>query len=296
MAIVKSLKLTKDAEVIINYLFGTKNPMDRHKKAIREACHLMDMQRAEKALKELIEARLIHDGGESLIELTEAGIQTAQTLQKQNQAPTSLTQIRNSFGNLDSSASVNVVGVQDIYSTPLSHDHLLRAGTTDPLPAVPMRRRPASESDDIEETLSRSAPQLPSITLHPMRNGIPEPPALAKGAKPARPKGVSMRFMLAFDNQRDALPLPIVHGDLLGRGKKCTIIFKHDEYISNRHCRFEVTRDKATGEPALFVEDVGSRNGTFVDDFEVYDGKVHLQHGSRLRVGETVLVVVEIPY
>jgi pSer/pThr/pTyr-binding forkhead associated (FHA) protein len=82
----------------------------------------------------------------------------------------------------------------------------------------------------------------------------------------------------------------------LGRSKKSTIILKHDDYVSNRHCAFEVQRDKSTNRPLLFVEDLGSRNGTYVDDVEVYDGKAQLFHGSRIRVGDTVLVVVEIPF
>jgi hypothetical protein len=293
MAIVKTLQISKDAESIIVYLGGTRTAMKRHKLAIREACQLSETNRAERTFKELIDVQLVVDCGEGILELTAAGKHEAQRLQKLAQPPTNLTTVHN---QVDAMKGGNVImaGTQDIFATPLSYESLLQSPTTGPLPSVPVRKQDDDERE-IERTLNRIAPEVPTMDQHPLRHGKPEVPA-ARGAKPVSAKSTAVRYLLAFDMPKDGLPIPIVNGDVLGRSKKGTIGIKHDEYISNRHCKFEIARDKATNRPSLFVEDLGSRNGTFVDELEVYDGKVQLTHGSRLRVGNTVLIVVEIPY
>ncbi|MDX2139616.1 MAG: FHA domain-containing protein [Chloroflexota bacterium] len=293
MAIVKTLQISKDAESIVVYLGSTRTAMKRHKLAIREACQLSETNRAERTFKELIDVQLVVDCGDGILELTPAGKQEAQRLQKLTQPAMNSTIITNHVEGIQG-GSVVMAGTQDIFATPLSYEALLQSPATGPLPSVPVRSN-KDEEREIERTLNRIAPEVPTLDQHPLRNGKPETPAI-RGAKPVSAKATAVRYLLAFDMPKDGLPIPVVNGDVLGRSKKGTIGIKHDEYISNRHCKFEIARDKATNRPALFVEDLGSRNGTFVDELEVYDGKVQLTHGSRLRVGNTVLIVVEIPY
>jgi pSer/pThr/pTyr-binding forkhead associated (FHA) protein len=70
----------------------------------------------------------------------------------------------------------------------------------------------------------------------------------------------------------------------LGRGGGCTVPLAFDTFVSQVHAR-AFDRDGA-----LWVEDLGSRNGTFVDDQQVHE-PTFVDKGSRIRVGETVLEV-----
>jgi hypothetical protein len=70
----------------------------------------------------------------------------------------------------------------------------------------------------------------------------------------------------------------------LGRGGQNTVALDGDEFASAQHARFESKRD------GLWVEDVGSTNGTFVNGARVSSPR-KLQEGDVLRVGQTDLVV-----
>lgn len=63
----------------------------------------------------------------------------------------------------------------------------------------------------------------------------------------------------------------------IGRDEHCGIRLNSSD-VSRQHCR--LFRNDAT----YCVEDLGSQNGTFVNDAPV-EGRVPLQHGDRLRVG-----------
>jgi pSer/pThr/pTyr-binding forkhead associated (FHA) protein/tetratricopeptide (TPR) repeat protein len=78
-------------------------------------------------------------------------------------------------------------------------------------------------------------------------------------------------------------------GDLvMGRGQNCDILIP-DDSISNRHAR--VARDSASGR--YFVEDLGSANGTFVNNVRT-SGRHVLKHGEKIRVGTTVMEYHEV--
>lgn len=72
------------------------------------------------------------------------------------------------------------------------------------------------------------------------------------------------------------------HSVDLGREGKLRIA--SDRFISRRHVAFEVA------EPRLFLEDLGSTNGTFIED-ERLQGKAELRNGQIFRVGRTWLEV-----
>ena len=68
----------------------------------------------------------------------------------------------------------------------------------------------------------------------------------------------------------------------LGREGKLRI--PSDRFISRRHVLIDVQ------DPRLFLEDLGSTNGTFIDD-ERLQGKAELRNGQVFRVGRTWLEV-----
>jgi pSer/pThr/pTyr-binding forkhead associated (FHA) protein len=70
---------------------------------------------------------------------------------------------------------------------------------------------------------------------------------------------------------------------VLGRGPDCDIVVE-DTASSRRHARLDV------GAGTLLVEDLGSRNGTFVNE-EPISGRVALEQGCRLRIGASVYLV-----
>jgi pSer/pThr/pTyr-binding forkhead associated (FHA) protein len=68
----------------------------------------------------------------------------------------------------------------------------------------------------------------------------------------------------------------------IGRGANNDIPIADDEYASTRHARFEPRRD------GVYLEDVGSTNGTFVNGIRVTRER-KLAPGDVVRVGETDL-------
>ncbi len=72
----------------------------------------------------------------------------------------------------------------------------------------------------------------------------------------------------------DALPVAI------GRGGQNEIPLEGDEFASAQHARFESKRD------GLWVEDIGSTNGTFVNGARVTTPR-RLAKGDIVRVGQT---------
>src|SRR3954471_114340 len=60
-----------------------------------------------------------------------------------------------------------------------------------------------------------------------------------------------------------------------------------DEEVSRRHAIISL------GEGRITVEDLGSSNGTYVDDQKV-DGEAEMQAGAKMRVGQTVMELREL--
>ena len=74
----------------------------------------------------------------------------------------------------------------------------------------------------------------------------------------------------------DSAPLTV------GRGANNDVAIAADEYASSRHARFEPRRD------GVYVEDVGSTNGTFVNGIRLTRER-RLATGDVVRIGETDL-------
>ena len=76
----------------------------------------------------------------------------------------------------------------------------------------------------------------------------------------------------------DSLPVAV------GRGGQNEVPLEGDDFASAQHARFESRRD------GLWVEDIGSTNGTFVNGARVTSARL-LQPGDVVRIGHTDLVV-----
>ncbi len=71
---------------------------------------------------------------------------------------------------------------------------------------------------------------------------------------------------------------------IIGRGAECDLAIA-DTYLSSRHARF------ANDDGDLTVEDLGSTNGTYVNQTLVH-GRVHLEKGDVVQVGGVLFEVV----
>jgi len=106
----------------------------------------------------------------------------------------------------------------------------------------------------------QAAGLLPQSSLHPVKLVVVHSPALDEGE--------------AFTI--DSVSLAV------GRGASNDIPISSDEYASSRHARFEPRRD------GIYVEDVGSTNGTFVNGIRLTRER-KLTPGDVVRVGSTDL-------
>ena len=146
---------------------------------------------------------------------------------------------------------------------------------------------------DMTTRTYQSAPQeseprpveLPMVSAHPLRTRRNATRVLSQ----------TMRFLLAYETPANVLPIPVLDGDLLGRDdEEVDIALGHDEYISGQHCRFSI--QKLDERWVLCVEDLGSRNGTFINKRRLEKSQIYpLEHGTHLQIGSTMLKVVKIP-
>jgi hypothetical protein len=105
---------------------------------------------------------------------------------------------------------------------------------------------------------------------------------VAAGAPPAaRRRGPSMRLRVLAPPAREGETIPVDDEITVGRGGGCGIVLADDQFVSTVHARVFRRGDE------VFVEDLGSRNGTFVNGQQV-DGTTRLRRGDRVQFGQTV--------
>lgn len=274
-------QLNPDAHEIVSYLLGTKSRVARTKQAIRECCHLTDTKRADAAFRQLLTLGYLSDVGESTFELSQTGLKYARAASNK---PT--TVVNNTVEKVEG-GTVNVTGTMDVTSTPINSPAIFSKPD--------IRSMSIDDETEIEKTRVADSHELPTIFLHPMRmtNLLIKDP----NSKSQPGKGVGMRYMLAFETLKDLLPIPVLDEDILGRSRNTNIWVKHDEFISLKHCRFRLRRDKNAKSYSLYVEDLNSSNGSYVDNIMLEPNKpTLLRHGARLQLGNTVLIVVQIPF
>jgi pSer/pThr/pTyr-binding forkhead associated (FHA) protein len=101
-----------------------------------------------------------------------------------------------------------------------------------------------------------------------------------------RPTGrrAGARLRIVEPTDRSGQNYEIGEEVVLGRSPACAISLERDSFASSVHARI-YQRD---GE--MWVEDLGSRNGTYVND-ERLEGPVPLERGDLVKIGATVFEV-----
>ena len=126
----------------------------------------------------------------------------------------------------------------------------------------------------------RGAPQE-SMILAPQRVQEQKKRQRARGR--GRSKPVGKLVVVTSPALRSGEEHPIDSGPLLvGREAENDVPLLRDEFSSGRHARFEPRRD------GVWVEDVGSTNGTFVNGVRLSRPQ-RLSPGDMIRIGETDL-------
>ena len=109
--------------------------------------------------------------------------------------------------------------------------------------------------------------------------GAAEPPTIAE---PLRRKTKGWQLVVVDPKTRRGERFDVDGEATIGRGGGCAISLTDDTFISTVHARV-FQRDGA-----LWVEDLGSTNGTVVDGQPLTEPR-ELRRGSKLQVGSTVL-------
>ena len=108
-----------------------------------------------------------------------------------------------------------------------------------------------------------------------------EPGREGRGAYAPRPSGESELVVEDSEVLAPETRFPVHNGATsIGRSSASDIVLKSDDYASGRHAR--LTRHGGL----LYVEDMGSTNGTFVNGRKTV-GATPLRHGDTLRIGST---------
>lgn len=138
----------------------------------------------------------------------------------------------------------------------------------------------------------------PPVMPPPPPAALPPTPGVLSGPAPAPPQtstaagnqGILVGFLVTFQNEPNGIFWPIRSGRTqLGRaGADRLDIGINDASTSSKHA--SVNADPATGQ--AFVQDDGSRNGTFLNEQKLGSGEQRQLHDNdRLRLGSTTLVV-----
>lgn len=129
------------------------------------------------------------------------------------------------------------------------------------------------------------------VALELRASAVAAAPPIKKAAEPARvdkeKKGArgAMHLRLLEPASREGEVLALDGEVTVGRGGGCTLVLADDTFVSTVHARiFSRGAD-------LYVEDLGSRNGTFVNG-KAIGGPTIVRRGDRLQFGQTSAEVV----
>jgi len=123
--------------------------------------------------------------------------------------------------------------------------------------------------------------------LHAVRAELAPPPSPAGPGPAPAPGGASAgRLRVVEPAERRGTTYDLGDEVTVGRAGGCHIALEDDKTVSQLHAR--VFRR----EGRLYVEDLGSTNGTYLNAKKV-GGAVALQRGDRLQIGRTVLEVTK---
>ena len=103
-----------------------------------------------------------------------------------------------------------------------------------------------------------------------------------KRTRRRRTSSLSLVFVEPIDREGERIDVNVAM--TIGRSDDCDLSLS-DTYLSSRHARL------ANDEGDLTIEDLGSTNGTYVNQ-ELVDGRVHLERGDIVQVGGVLFEVV----
>lgn len=111
----------------------------------------------------------------------------------------------------------------------------------------------------------------------------PQPAPGHRAVKPAKGRrGIPARLVVLEPKERRGTAFAIAGAIGIGREADNTIVITGDSYVSGHHARI------ARGDDAVAVDDLGSRNGTYLNGTRI--DRQHTVHiGDRIQVGYTVL-------
>lgn len=284
--------LDADSRGVLLYLNGTRVASQRTKIKIRETCQFNDNKRWEDTIRKLLEMRLVNELPDHVYELTATGKAAAEQLKARPQGQ----KVDINIGRV-TGGNVALTPAADIMSTPTKYEALFGTSAPSSNGTKPPEARSAPAIGKHDTMDTKDSP-IPHFAVHPLRftkaimpgKNTPKPPATP-------PLSTGVRYLLAFESPRDALPVPVMDQDVLGRDEMTNIWVRHDLWISSHHCKFTIKRTKI-GAYELHVEDLASKNGTEVNDklLEPYK-MVKLEHGDRIKIGTNlVLIVVQVPF
>lgn len=88
--------------------------------------------------------------------------------------------------------------------------------------------------------------------------------------------------LVVIEGPMSGTTLPLIEsGTLLGRNPECSLVLS-DDFASGRHARIYPDSD------GWYIDDLGSTNGTYIGPERIGE-HVHVQTGTRIRIGRTVL-------
>ncbi len=108
------------------------------------------------------------------------------------------------------------------------------------------------------------------------------PPEASAARRRRRRSGLALEFIEPEDRSGERVDVGV--GVVIGRSGECDLALA-DTYLSARHARV------ANDEGDLSIEDLGSTNGTYVNQ-ELVKGRVHLERGDVVQVGGVLFEVV----
>ncbi|MBP9681384.1 MAG: FHA domain-containing protein [Bacteriovorax sp.] len=91
--------------------------------------------------------------------------------------------------------------------------------------------------------------------------------------------------LLITTNDEQTIELPILGKCIIGRSSSCDLTLE-DKEMSGKHGSFEISK-----QGQLLYTDLGSTNGSFLNEMKVQ--KTHLQIGHKLRLGNTHFIIDE---
>ena len=111
----------------------------------------------------------------------------------------------------------------------------------------------------------------------------PRPAPVPAPAAPtvATPKSTRWRLVVREPKAEKGRSYGIDGDTTIGRGGGCTIVITYDTFVSTVHARASL-RDNG-----LWIEDVGSTNGTYVNGQRIQE-PTRLRKGDKVKVGDVV--------